>query len=122
MQTKISVLLGVIIIILSYVVFSSPTQLGGITADAPTYTNATNTFKDCTTTTSTAVAATSTNRLAFIASASSSLTLCQSASCLDGQGILLNAGERFIQDDGYIGPYSCVGRGSTTARVGVVSK
>lgn len=120
MGTRILLLLGLLTLGIILVVYPPVLNLGGVPADAVTYSSATNTFKDCTTTTSTAIVSTNTSRVAFIASASSSLTLCQATGCLDGQGIILNAGERFIQEDGYTGPYSCMGRGSTTARVGVV--
>lgn len=68
------------------------------------------------------IVASNTARTSFFVSispsATNTITICKNTACaVNASGIFLNAttGPRFVQEDGYVGPYSCISSvGSTT--------
>lgn len=112
--------LGVVAIVAG-TILAGKTPLGGVASDAPNYSGVTNSNVVCNTT-STQIVATSSGRLSFELTASTSLALCRSGSCTATTGLFIAAGERYQQDDGYIGAYSCTGRNALQATAGISHK
>lgn len=83
----------------------------GISMQEVSYSKVVNSQIACPAATSTLVLTTSTSRLSFAASnvSTGTISLCRDQTCTSAKGILLGATNTvpYIQNDAYIGPYSC---------------
>ena len=94
----------------------------GVSANEINYKNVTNSSVTCGTATAAEIVATTTGRTSFtigpiVSGTTAFLCKTASSSCTVTTGIAIFASNTtpFVQTDGYIGPYSCLGAGAASA-------
>lgn len=117
-----SIFLVVVAVYLAYVVFKVPGRILGGAGDSLSYSSNVATSTVTCPGVSQTVVATTTGRTSFIAqispTATNTITLCKNPTCtLNGSGMNLVASSalaRYEQQDGYVGPYSCISSTAST--------